>query len=454
MKIGIVGWGVEAQSAHRFFGPEHDYLIVSEEPRDDFPPHSNKVKIQFINSQRMPGQTSNVTDLSYLEGLDKCDQVIYSVTSYKNLKKQFGDNKSFWSKAKTIQHIFFESVKTKNIIGVTGTKGKGTTSTLIHQMLKESGYKVFLGGNIGISVLDFVNEVKEQDWVVLELSSFQLYNLAYSPHIAVCLTVISEHLDWHLTTDDYVEAKANIFKHQTASDIAIYFADNLYSQHIAGSSKGVKIPYFEKPGAYVRDDGVVVVGEDETQIIRKNDIKLLGRHNLENVCAALTAFWQIKPDVSAARKVLASFSGLPHRMEFVREIDNVKFYNDSFASAPSATVAAMETLPEKKVVIVGGFDRKLPLDDLIKGFQKNHFSIRRTLIVGASAKRLAQELGAAGYDNFEIDEAKSMTEIVTHAHKLAQPGDAVVLSPGFASFDMFKNFEVRGDEFKKAVIAL
>src|SRR5581483_3876613 len=148
MKIGIVGWGVEGQSAYHFFGPENDYLIVNEEPRDDFPPESDKVKVRFINQDRTPGLTGNVAKLEYLDGLQQCDRIVYSITSYLNLNKKFGNDQTFWTKATTVNDIFFETVKTKNIIGVTGTKGKGTTCTLIAKMLEAEGMKVYLGGNI------------------------------------------------------------------------------------------------------------------------------------------------------------------------------------------------------------------------------------------------------------------------------------------------------------------
>jgi UDP-N-acetylmuramoylalanine--D-glutamate ligase len=244
MKIGIVGWGVEGQSAYRYLGPEHEYLIVNEEPRNDFPAQSGKIKTQFITTERTPGLTGNVADLSYLDGVEACDKVIYTGPAAKNLEKKFGHDKSFWNKATTIQHIFFEEVKTKNIIGVTGTKGKGTTSTLIYEMLKAAGKKVFLGGNIGVPVLDFLADIQPDDWVVLELSNFQLYNLTYSPHIAVCLMLTEEHMEWHSGMEDYVEAKANLFRHQKKEDIAIYFEDNDYSKRIAGYSPGIKIPFF------------------------------------------------------------------------------------------------------------------------------------------------------------------------------------------------------------------
>ena len=200
MRIGIVGWGIETQSAYSYFGPEHEYLIVNEEPRDDLP-RADNVKCQFLPEKKPPGITSNVTDLSYLDGIEKCDKIIYSVTAVKNLEQKFGQDKDFWQKATSVWHIFFKEVKTKNLIGVTGTKGKGTTSTLIYEMLKTARQPVYLAGNIGTSVLDILDAVKENDWVVLEITNYQLYKFPYSPHIAVALMVTQKHLDLHKQID-------------------------------------------------------------------------------------------------------------------------------------------------------------------------------------------------------------------------------------------------------------
>jgi len=176
VKIGIVGWGVEGKSAYQYFGPDNEYLIVNEQPLPDFPEESDKIKIQHLNQDKPAGITGNVKDLSYLEGIESCDKIVFTPTSRKNLEEKFGDNSDFWSKSETALDIFYRDVKTKNIIGIKGTKGKGTTSTLVYQMLSSAGKRAFLGGNIGRSVLDFVRDVQPDDWVVLELSNFQLYH--------------------------------------------------------------------------------------------------------------------------------------------------------------------------------------------------------------------------------------------------------------------------------------
>jgi len=451
MKIGLVGWGIETQSAYRHFGPDHDYLIVNEEPRDDFPAESDKIKLQFLSAKKPSGITSNVTDLSYLDGIENCDEIIYSVTSVKNLEQRFGQDKNFWQKANTVWHIFFEEVKTKNLIGVTGTKGKGTTSTLIYEMLKASGKTVYLAGNIGISVLDILGDVQKDNWVVLEMTNYQLYNFPYSPHIAVALMITQEHQDWHKDMDEYLAAKTNLFARQKKDDIAIYFANNELSQEIAGSSPGIKIPYFAKPGAVVKDEGVIVVGDPETEVIKTDEIKLIGEHNLENVCAAVTTVWQIAPDLEAIAKVLTSFRGLEHRLEFVREVDNVSYYDDSFGTTPSTAIVAMKALVQPQVLILGGSDKGLEFEPMVEEAVKDR--TRHIITIGQTGPKIEQMLRDKGFNKITAGLSK-MTDIVSEARRVAQPGDVILLSTGCASFGLFRDYKDRGEQFKQTVLAL
>lgn len=447
MRIGIVGWGIETKSAYSYFGPEHEYLIVNEEPISDLP-RADNVKVQFLPEPKPSGITGNVTDLSYLDGIDKCDKIIYSVTSVKNLEQKFGRSKDFWHKATTVWHIFFEEVKTKNLIGVTGSKGKGTTSTLIFEMLKTAGKPVFLAGNIGVGVLDILTQVKETNWVVLEITNFQLYNFPYSPHIAVCLMITEEHQDWHPNMKEYISAKTNLFSHQSSDDVAIYFADNELSKQIAGSSPGQKIPYFAPPGAVAKDEGAIVVGDPETEVIKTEEIKLIGEHNLQNVCAAITAVWQVAPDLEAIRKVLTSFSGLPHRLEFVRELDGVKYYDDSFGTTPQTAIVAMKALIQPQILILGGSDKGLNFEPMIEEAVKDR--TRHVITIGQTGPRIEKMLRDRGFDQITAGLGK-MTDIVAQARKVAQPGDVVLLSTGCASFGLFHDYKDRGDQFKKAV---
>ena len=451
MKIGIVGWGKEAQSAFRFFGSQHSYLIVNESAQDNFPSESEKVKVRYLPEKAPTGIGGQVQDLSYLEGIEACDKIVYQPTAYFNLKKYFGDNEEFWAKATTAHDIFFENCPSKNIIGVTGTKGKGTTSTLVAKVLEAQGRSVHIGGNIGTPILDLLPDIKADDWVVWELANFQLKPASHSPHIAVCLMITEEHLDWHPDIQDYIETKANLFKQQKPSDIAIYFAKDENSKQIASSSPGKKVPYFDKPGAFVREDGMIVLGQNELEILHKSEVKLLGEHNLQNICAAATTVFEAVGSLDKARVILSNFSGLEHRLELVRELEDVKYYDDSFATTPDSAIVALKAINEPKIVILGGSDKGLPFERLADEVTKAN--VRHALVSGVTAEKISNLLKERGFSNITVGLEK-MPDIVEAARKLAQPGDVVLLSTGCASFGLFKDYKDRGNQFKEAVRAL
>lgn len=454
MRIGLVGWGVETKSAYNYFGDEHEYFIVNEEPRDDFPKSEN-VATQTLDGARKPGLSGNATDLSYLKGIENCDKIVYSPSSRKNLEELFDDANDFWSKATTILHIFFERIPKKNIIAVTGTKGKGTTTSLIAEILKESGETVHVGGNIGRSVLEIIPEFKDGDWVVLELSSFQLYKFPYSPHVAVHLMMIPEHIDeWHLEMEDYVEAKRNIVSHQSPEDITVFLPSNKYSSENASFSDGVKIPYTESPGAHLESDSIVI---DGNIIAKTSEVKLLGNHNLENICAAITASWQITQNVDAIKRAITSFGGLEHRLQVVREVNGVKFVNDSFGTTPDTAIVAMDSFNEQKVMIVGGHDKGSDYRQMIA--RLNSDDIEFVVCLGITGQKIATELVKLGFSEDKIMSKNdyndwNMREIVDLAISKSIPGSVVLLSTGSASFGIFKDYKERGNQFIDVVNSL
>jgi UDP-N-acetylmuramoylalanine--D-glutamate ligase len=344
---------------------------------------------------------------------------------------------------------FLKAAPTKNIIGVTGTKGKGTTSTLVAKMLAAAGYDVQLGGNIGISPLTFLNKLSVDSWVVLELSSFQLIDIQQSPHISVCLMVVPEHQDWHKSVEEYYEAKSNIFAHQTPEDIAIYFADSDKSRQLASKSPGQKIPYYAEPGAHVDGDKIVIDGK---VICQTSELRLLGKHNWQNVCAAITAVWQATQDVAALRSVLTSFTGLPHHIELVRDFNGVQYYDDSFGTTPETAIVAVEAFEQPEIVIVGGHGKGIPFDNLARVIASRP-NVKHVITIGTSGLEIKEELEKAGYHNV-VDGAPTIDEIVRQAQELAEPGSVVLLSPACASFDMFKNYKDRGERFTQAVQSL
>ena len=341
---------------------------------------------------------------------------------------------------------FFEFAQSKNIIGVTGTKGKGTTSTLIAKMLEASGKKVHLGGNIGIPPLELLNnKIEPDDWVVLELANFQLIDLKYSPHIAVCLMVVAEHLDWHEDIEEYIAAKQQLFINQEESDIAIYYSEDENSESVAGASFGQLIPYMAEPGAVIENEKVIIGGQD---ICKVSDIALLGEHNWQNICAAVTTVWQITQDIDAMNSVIQNFKGLEHRLEFVREYEGVNYYDDSFGTTPETAIVAMQAFSQPKVIILGGSDKNSDYTELAKTVKSSN--VRKAILIGQMADKIQASLDKVGFKDYQPG-GDDMQTIVNNARNSAQDGDVILLSTGCASFGMFDNYKDRGEKFKQAV---
>jgi UDP-N-acetylmuramoylalanine--D-glutamate ligase len=433
MKIAILGFGLEGHAAYDYWQDGNDITICDRNGELATP--------EGVKTQLGEG---------YLANLDGFDLVVRSPQIHPDMISAASGDEIF-DKTTTNLNEFLRVCPSQNVIGVTGTKGKGTTSTLISNMLEAAGKRVHLGGNIGIAPLDLLHQdIQPDDFVVLELSNFQLIDVKLSPHVAVCLMIAPEHLNWHSDYEEYTTAKMQLFVHQKPDDSAIYFADDDMSRHIADASKGTKIPYYAKPGAIVNEGKVIIRGQ---VICKTTEIQMLGEHNWQNACAAITACWQFTQDVAAIRLALTSFLGLPYRIEFRTDIDDVSYYNDSFASAPPAPLAALDAISGYTILIVGGFDRGLDLSELCKGIAERAFEVKHVLAIGATAEKIAEGLAAANYSDCTVSTAETMDEIVAQAAALASHYQAhnVLLSPGFASFDMFANFEDRGQKFNQAL---
>ncbi len=444
MKIAVLGYGEQGRSAYEYWNKPENQVTVCDQ---------NEGLVLPEDVQKKLGP-------DYLKGLNEFDLVVRSPSVHPR-DIMTANSATILDKVTTVTNEFFRVCPTKNIIGVTGTKGKGTTSTLIAKMLEAAGKTVHLGGNIGIPPLDMLKaEIQPEDWVVLELANFQLIDIKHSPHIGVCLMVVPEHMDWHADMEEYVTAKQQMFRWQKPEDMAIYFDQNEHSKQVVSVSQGQKIPYFAPPGAIVENDAIKIDGQE---ICKTSDLKLLGRHNWQNVCAAVTAIWQITQNIEAMRSVLTTFSGLEHRLEFVRELDGIKYYNDSFGTTPETAMVAIQAFAEPKVLILGGSDKGADYDDLANMIAKS--SVRQIVLIGntahpvykATAPAIEAVLRAKNITNITSlvkPGYTTMAEIVQAARKTAQPGDVVLLSTACASFDMFKNYKDRGERFKAAVQAL
>lgn len=343
------------------------------------------------------------------------------------------------------------------IIGVTGSDGKTTTTTLIYKMLKEEGYNCYLGGNIGIPLFSKIDEMKPEDIVVLELSSFQLMTFKKSPNISVITNVSPNHLDIHKDYKEYIDAKRNIYKYQNTDDLVVLNYDNDITREFADTCKS-NVRFFSIQTRL--DDGVILdqniikttKSRVRTQIINADDILLLGRHNIENACTAIAAVQDLVSPESII-KVLTTFKGVEHRTEYVRELNGVKWYNDSIGSSPTRTIAGLVSFKNKVILIAGGYDKHLDYTEM-GDYIVDH--VKTLVLIGQTKSKIKDSTLKAIEKRVEdielpVFEAQTLEEAVNIANKCATEGDVVFFSPASASFDMFKNFAERGEKFKEIV---
>ena len=400
MKVAVLGLGVDTEDVIPYLKNRGDEVTIFDEKNGD----------KFDN-------------------LDKFDLIVRSPGVYR-YRKELKDLKNVTSKTK----LFFDVCPAK-IIGVTGTKGKGTTATLIYEILKAAGKKVFLGGNIGMGIMGELRDMKEDDWVVLELSSFQLIDLHKSPHIAVVLMVTQEHQDWHQNTQEYIEAKKNIVSHQNPTDYAVVNKDYPNSREIGEAAAG-KVEW-------VSNNALKNMADDE--------IGLRGVHNRENVVAAVTVAKLAGVEEQTMRKVIKEFKGLEHRLEEGATVNGVAYYNDSFSTTPETAIAAIKAFKEPEIIILGGSSKNSDFSELAETIKKAT-NIKQVILIGTEGERLHKLLEKLKY--LKILRGANMEKIVKTAYNIATSGDVVLLSPACASFDMFKNYKDRGQQFKEQVARL
>ncbi len=351
--------------------------------------------------------------------------------------------------------LFFDLCPCK-IIAVTGSDGKTTTTTIISEILKKAGFTVHLGGNIGKPLLPEIEKIEPDDIAVVELSSFQLISMRKSPDIAIVTNIEPNHLDVHKDMQEYVDSKKNVIAHQNAFSKAVLNLDNALSNSFSDEVRG-ELRKFSKAsqvenGCFLDGDDIVYSEfSNKTKIMSKNDIKIPGMHNVENFMTAICAVWGLV-DINSIIEVAKNFGGVPHRAEFVREIDGVRYYNDSIASSPTRTSSGTLSLYDEKIILIcGGYDKNLDYTDL---GAKICDKVKHLILLGATADKI--ETAVKKCDKFascgiDINRVFSMDEAVHKARELAKNGDIVSMSPASASFDMYKDFEARGNHFKQLV---
>lgn len=426
MRVAIVGYGVEGESAYKHFANlGADITIFDENPQPKF---------------AVPPGATLIAGKGALKKINGYD-IVMRVPSLRPERLKTDDRVS------SVVQEFFNACQAP-IIGVTASKGKGTTATLIFDMLTKAGITAHLAGNIGIPALDILPRVKKDHVVVLELSSFQLWDVTVSPHVAVVGMIEPEHLDVHIDLDDYIQAKANIVRWQKPTDITIYLPTSELTKKAALQGKGKKIPYTQKPGAMVSGGKFVIDGE---VICPVSDLLIPGQHNIENACAAITAAWQFTQNKQALARAIDAFEGLEHRLKFVKEVRGVRYFDDSIGTTPGSSIAALKAFAQPKIIILGGSDKGADFTQLTQTVATEQ--VRAVLAIGLMSSKIVDLLKKAGYKGQieEFDQKSNMKQIVQKASDIAQAGDVVVLSPACASFDMFKDYQDRGNKFIAAV---
>ena len=355
--------------------------------------------------------------------------------------------------------IFFELCPCP-IIGITGSDGKTTTTSIIYEILKQSGKKVHLGGNIGKPLLPDIKNISKDDIAVVELSSFQLMSMRRSPEIAVVTNISPNHLDYHSSIEEYIESKKQILFHQNAFSKSVLNFDNPETQKMQSCVRGKTIFFSRKQrlhtGVWIDDQNNIIYSEKgkDSVVINASEINLPGKHNLENYLAAIASTYEFVTAESIL-KVAREFKGIPHRMELVGDFKGVLYYNDSIASTPTRTISGALSLFDKKIILIaGGYDKKVPFDSLAREVLDK---VSVLILMGNSANKIKNEvekLKNYSPSSIKIILAKDMEQSVNYAYENSRPGDIVVLSPACASFDLYENFEQRGNHFKDIVNSL
>lgn len=456
----LIGLSVEGFASLNFFLKKGIKVTVFDKREKNNLP---KDVLKVIESNKVLGYFGK----NYLDNLENFDIIIRTPGMPLWDRKLIQEQKRV-VKITSQTKIFFEECPCP-IIGITGTKGKGTTSTLIYQILKIAGFDAYLGGNIGVPSISFLDKLNLKSIAVLELSSFQLEDATLSPHIAVVLNITSEHLgsqspdspNYHKHHSDYLKAKENIIRYQKKSDFSILNYDSNNTKNLDKRTKA-SVLYFsnrtEVPiGAYVKKDKIILKTPYSNEYICSvQDVGLIGKHNLENVTAAICAssIMGVSPDVM--KSVIKDFKGLEHRLEFVREFKGISFYNDSFSTVPETAIAAIQSFDNPIILIVGGSEKNS--DYTLLGEEIINKKVKAVILIGQTAKRIEESIKKSAQSKKKMPKIvrnlKKMDKIVSQALSLAKRGDVVLLSPASASFGLFENYKQRGLLFKKYVYKL
>jgi UDP-N-acetylmuramoylalanine--D-glutamate ligase len=443
-KIAVIGAGLEGLSSAEFFSKQGACVFVLDQKGEGEIEKEKLEKITQFAKKFIGGS-------DYLKNLSGYDIIVRSPGIRRDLPEIIDAEKK--GAIVTSQTKLFFDLCPGKIIGVTGTKGKGTTSSLIYDILKEAGSEVFLAGNIGKPPLDLIDGVSEKSLVVLELSSFQLIDLEKSPHIAVVLMITSEHLDWHKNSEEYTKSKESIVKFQEENDFVVVNSDFDQSKRIGNLSKAKKYYFSTKSkverGAFVENSRVFISDGELKEVLNTQEVRIPGEHNLQNITAAITVADVLGIQIEKIKDAVKAFKGLPHRLEFVGDKNGISFYNDSASTNPETAIAAIRSFENPKILILGGSSKNSDLKEL--GEVITAENVKAVILIGEEAKRIKQSIKEANFGGQIVEGIGQMRDIVSKAFELARDGDIVILSPACASFDQYKNYSDRGEKFKLAI---
>ncbi|MFH1186584.1 MAG: UDP-N-acetylmuramoyl-L-alanine--D-glutamate ligase [Candidatus Levyibacteriota bacterium] len=446
-KIAVLGIGLEGLSSVNFFSKKGALVSVFDRKEKkeidlNILKALKKLKVKFHGGE------------DYLDKLLDFDLIVRSpgiMLSEEKLKKAKDKGIKITSQTK----LFFDLSPAK-IIGITGTKGKGTTSALIYEMLIKQGLDAYLVGNIGSPAFEVLDKLSKHSIVVYELSSFQLLDLKKSPHIAAFLMVTSDHLNYHKNIEEYVNAKRNILRFQDSKDVAIVNRDYPVSNESDVFTKGKVFQVsldqeLLNDGAFVKDEAIWFKKDNkEEKLINIKDICLPGKHNLENICSASIVAMILGVSNKNIISILKSFKGLEHRLELVDTIKGVRYYDDSFSTTPETAIAAIEAFDVPEILILGGSSKNSDFSELAKIISEKE-NIKAIIGIGEEWKRIKDQILALKPKTFLVEGAETMGQIIRAASKIAETEDVVLLSPACASFGTFKNYKERGEQFKEEV---
>ena len=429
-KIDVLGIGVSNLPLIKALA-EHGAKVKAHDKRDNL--GDTEKELLSLGVELVLGE-------EYLSGID--GEMVFKTPGLRFDVPELLAAKERGAKITSEMELFFE-VCPSHIFAVTGSDGKTTTTTLIYNMLKEAGKNVYVGGNIGKPLITEADKMTEDDYVVLELSSFQLHTMENSPERALITNITPNHLDMHKSYEEYIDAKCNIYKFQKDGDLLVLNADNEVTARIASSIKSKTFSRREKADVYLKEN-VIYKGNEE--ILNIADIKVPGMHNVENYMAAILMVGDIA-DKEVINKVAREFGGVEHRIEFVRELDGVKFYNSSIDSSPNRTINTLNVFEKPVILIAGGKDKGIEYDELGPVLAEK---VKTLILIGATSDKIYEALENTGKIVPTL-RPKTYEEAVKMAKENASEGDVVILSSASTSFDMFKNFEERGKLFKRLV---